>query len=355
MSKSAKKAADQAEREKVHKRYSNRREPDIIYPARKQVDFYDADVHQRVAVYVRVSTDNLGQETSYELQKNYYEEFVLKHPNWSLVKIYADKGISGTSTKHRVALNQMLTDSRAGKIDLIITKSVSRLARNTVDCITMVRNLAELRNPVGVFFESECIFSLNEDTSMPLSFLASIAENESRIRSRSMEVSLAQRLNGGLPLTPKLLGYSHDTDGKLVINPDEAPTVKLIFYMYLSGYSSAYIAKTLEELGKTTFLGNTKWTSNTVIQILRNERHCGDVLTRKTWTPDVISHKSKKNRGERQQSLYRGEHEATAMFSPLCQNPRSKLWQKCSRRSTPRRARKRLARRRRPWSPSCAP
>ena len=115
MSKSTKKAADQAEREKVHKRYSNRREPDIIYPARKQVDFYDADVHQRVAVYVRVSTDNLGQETSYELQKNYYEEFVLKHPNWSLVKIYADKGISGTSTKHRVALNQMLADSRAGK------------------------------------------------------------------------------------------------------------------------------------------------------------------------------------------------------------------------------------------------
>lgn len=164
----------------------------------------------------------------------------MKHPNWTLVKIYADKGISGTSTKHRIALNQMLADSRAGKIDLIITKSVSRLARNTVDCITMVRNLAELRNPVGVFFESECIFSLNEDTSMPLSFLASIAENESRIRSRSMEVSLAQRLNGGLPLTPKLLGYSHDTDGKLVINPDEAPTVKLIFYMYLSGYSSAY-------------------------------------------------------------------------------------------------------------------
>ena len=310
MSNSTKKAAEQAEREKVKKRYSNRREPDIIYPAKKQVDFYDDDVHQRVAVYVRVSTDNLGQETSYELQKNYYEEFVLKHPNWSLVKIYADKGISGTSTKHRDELNQMLTDCRAGKIDLIITKSVSRLARNTVDCITMVRNLAELRSPVGVFFESECIFSLNEDTSMPLSFLASIAENESRIRSRSMEVSLAQRLNGGLPLTPKLLGYSHNTEGKLVINPDEAPTVRLIFYMYLSGYSSSHIARTLEELGKTTYLGNTKWTSGAVIQVLRNERHCGDVLTRKTWTPDVISHKSKKNRGERQQSLYKDDHEA---------------------------------------------
>lgn len=310
MSKSTKKAAEQAEREKVQRRYANRREPDVIYPAKKQVDFYDDDVHQRVAVYVRVSTDNLGQETSYELQKNYYEEFVLKHPNWVLVKIYADKGISGTSTRHRDELNQMLTDCRAGKIDLIITKSVSRLARNTVDCITMVRNLAELRNPVGVFFESECIFSLNEDTSMPLSFLASIAENESRIRSRSMEVSLAQRLNGGLPLTPKLLGYSHNAEGKLVINPDEAPTVRLIFYMYLSGYSSSHIARTLEELGKTTFLGNTKWTSGAVIQVLRNERHCGDVLTRKTWTPDVISHKAKKNRGERQQSLYKDDHEA---------------------------------------------
>lgn len=310
MNNATKKAAEQAEREKVKRRYANRREPDVIYPAKKQVDFYDDDVHQRVAVYVRVSTDNLGQETSYELQKNYYEEFVLKHPNWVLVRIYADKGISGTSTKHRDELNQMLTDCRAGKIDLIITKSVSRLARNTVDCITMVRNLAELRNPVGVFFESECIFSLNEDTSMPLSFLASIAENESRIRSRSMEVSLAQRLNGGLPLTPKLLGYSHNAEGKLVINPDEAPTVRLIFYMYLSGYSSSHIARTLEELGKTTYRGNTKWTAGAVIQVLRNERHCGDVLTRKTWTPDVISHKAKKNRGERQQSLYKDDHEA---------------------------------------------
>lgn len=123
MSKSAKKAADQAEREKVHKRYSNRREPDVIYPAKKQVDFYDADIHQRVAVYVRVSTDNLGQETSYELQKNYYEEFVLKHPNWKLVKIYADKGISGTSTKHRVELNQMLK-SRATRLFRFIAASV---------------------------------------------------------------------------------------------------------------------------------------------------------------------------------------------------------------------------------------
>ena len=114
MSKSTKKAANQAEREKVHKLYSNRRQPDGIYPSKKQGDFYDADIHQRVAVYVRVSTDNLGQETSYELQKNYYEEFVLKHPNWKLEKLYAAKGISGTSTMHRVALIQKLADSSAG-------------------------------------------------------------------------------------------------------------------------------------------------------------------------------------------------------------------------------------------------
>lgn len=310
MTETTKRVAENEQRERVKKRYANRKQPDVIYPAKKQADFYDSETHQRVAVYVRVSTDNLGQVTSYELQKNYYEEFVMRHPNWTLVKIYADKGITGTSTERRVELNQMLDDCNAGKIDLIITKSVSRLARNTVDCITMVRKLANRRNRVGVFFESEGIFSLNEESSMPLSFLASIAQEESHIRSRSMEVSLSQRLNGGLPLTPKLLGYSHDTEGNLVINPDEAPTVKLMFYMYLYGYSSAQIAKTLEELGRKTYLGNSKWTSSAVIQVLRNERHCGDVLTRKTWTPDYLDHKSIKNRGDRVQSLYQDNHEA---------------------------------------------
>lgn len=304
-----KKKAESVKRDKVRKRYANRIVPDILYPAKKKVDFYDDEVAQRVAVYVRVSTDHIEQVTSYELQKNYYEEFVLKHPNWSLVKIYADEGITGTSTAKRKELNQMLTDCRAGKIDLIITKSVSRLARNVVDCITMVRNLSELSHPVGVFFESECIFSLNQDTQMPLSFLATIAQEESHIRSRSMEVSLAQRLNGGLPLTPKLLGYLHDADGNLVINPDEAPTVKLMFYMYLYGYSSAQIAETLVSLGRRTYLGNIKWTSSSVIQVLRNERHCGDVLTRKTCTPNYLDHKSKKNRGERVQALYKDHHE----------------------------------------------
>ena len=173
----------------------------------------------------------------------------------------------------------------------------------------MVRMLAELPSPVGVFFESECIFSLKDDSQMALSFQATMAQEESHIRSRSMETSLRMRLDGGLPLTPKLLGYSHDADGNLVVNPDEAPTVKLIFYMYLYGYSTSDIAAALTELGRKTYLGNVKWTSNSIVQVLRNERHCGDVLTRKTFTPNYLNHKARKNRGDRPQSLYRNHHE----------------------------------------------
>ena len=116
------------------------------------------------------------------------------------------------------------------------------------------------------------------------------------------------RLDGGLPLTPKLLGYSQDADGNLVINPDEESTVKLVFYMYLYGYSTAEIADALTELGKKTYLGNVNWTSNSVVQVLRNERHCGDVLTRKTYTPNYLNHKARKNRGDRPQSIYRNHH-----------------------------------------------
>ena len=279
-------------------------------PARKQIDYYDNNIEQRVAVYVRVSTDNIQQTSSYELQKKYYEDFIAHHPNWTLVRIYADEGISGTSLAHRDEFNKMISDCRSGKIDMIITKSVSRFARNVVDCISMVRVLAELNQPVGVFFESECIFSLKDDSQMALSFLATMAQEESHIRSRSMETSLRMRLDGGIPLTPKLLGYSHDLDGNLVVNPEEEPTVKLIFYMYLYGYSTADIATALTELGKKTYLGNVNWTSGSIVQVLRNERHCGDVVTRKTFTPNYLTHRSRKNRGDRPQSIYRNHHDA---------------------------------------------
>lgn len=298
-------------KERVRRRINTKVDPENyeFIPAKKPIDYYENDIRQRVAVYARVSTDNVQQTSSYELQKKYYEDFVVHHPNWTLVKIYADEGISGTSLAHRDEFNSMIADCRSGKIDMIITKSVSRFARNVVDCISMVRMLAELPSPVGVFFESECIFSLKDDSQMALSFQATMAQEESHIRSRSMETSLRMRLDGGLPLTPKLLGYSHDADGNLVVNPDEAPTVKLIFYMYLYGYSTSDIAAALTELGRKTYLGNVKWTSNSIVQVLRNERHCGDVLTRKTFTPNYLNHKARKNRGDRPQSLYRNHHE----------------------------------------------
>lgn len=298
--------------EKTRKRMQATIDPDNYeyVPEKKQTDYYDNDINQNVAIYVRVSTDDVKQTTSYELQKKYYEDFVLHHPNWTLVKIYADEGISGTSLKHRDEFNRMIAECKAGKVDIIICKNVSRFARNVTDCIGIVRDLAALKPPVGVFFESESIFSLKEDSQMALTFLATMAEEESHTRSRSMETSLRMRLDNGIPLTPKLLGYTHDANGELEINPDEAPTVKLAFYMYLYGYSTGQIADAFIALGRRSYLGNINWTAGSIVQILRNERHCGDVYTRKTYTPSYRDHLAKKNRGERPQSRYFNHHRA---------------------------------------------
>ena len=298
--------------EKTRKRMQATIDPDNYeyVPEKKQTDYYDNDINQRVAIYVRVSTDDVKQTTSYELQKKYYEDFVLHHPNWTLVKIYADEGISGTSLKHRNEFNRMIAECKDGKVDIIICKNVSRFARNVTDCIGIVRDLATLKPPVGVFFESERIFSLKEDSQMALTFLATMAEEESHTRSRSMETSLRMRLDNGIPLTPKLLGYIHDSNGELEINPEEAPTVKLAFYMYLYGYSTGQIADAFIALGRRSYLGNIKWTAGSIVQILRNERHCGDVYTRKTYTPNYRDHLAKKNRGERPQSRYFNHHRA---------------------------------------------
>lgn len=300
------------QKEQIKQRYNVVIDPENYeyIPAKKQADYYDNDVNQRVAIYVRVSTDDVRQTTSYELQKKYYEEFVTRHPNWTLVNIYADEGISGTSLKHRDEFNRMIADCKAGKIDMIVTKSVSRFARNVEDFIGTVRSLAERRPPVGVFFESEAIFSLNDDSQMALTFQATMAEEESHTRSRSMETSLRMRLDHGVPLTPKLFGYTHDEDGHLQINPDEAPTVKLIFYMYLYGYSAQQIADTLTNQARSTYFGKSCWSSSGIVSILRNERHCGDVLTRKTVTENYRTHRTLKNRGEKPQSRYYNHHDA---------------------------------------------
>ena len=280
-------------------------------PAKEQNEHVKADQYQRVAIYARVSTDNPMQTTSFELQQKYYEELVAQHPQWVLVKIYADEGKSGTTMQHRDGFNEMLADADAGKIDLIIVKNISRFARNVVDCLSIIRKLSEKK--IGVLFESEAIYSLNDDSHMALSFQATIAEQESRTRSRSMETSLRMRLDHGLPLTPELLGFVKNEDGKLVVNPETYKIPKLMFYMYLYGYSTQQIADTLTKLSKRTYLGNLKWTASGVAASMRNERYCGDVLTRKRFTKfaaDVHDQKSFKNRGEKPQSHYQDDHEA---------------------------------------------
>ncbi len=300
-----------AEKERVRRRIRVTVDPDKYeyIPEQKPIDYYDNDAPQNVGIYARVSTDNIGQTTSYELQKKYYEDFVRKHPHWKLIEIFADEGISGTSLKKRTNFLRMIDACKAGSVDLIITKSVSRFARNVEDFLGTIRELAHLKKPVGVFFESEAIFSLTDESKMALSFHATMAEEESHVRSRSMETSLRMRLDNGLPLTPKLYGYMHDGDGNLIINPDESPTVKLMFYMYLYGYSSQQIADELNKLERKTYYGKGMWSPSVVLNILRNERHCGDVLTRKTYTPDYKDHLKRPNRGQRPQSRYYDHHE----------------------------------------------
>lgn len=301
----------QEQKQKVRERYRgiDRSRIEII-PCIEPVSFYEDTSYKRVAVYARVSTDSVKQTTSFELQKNYYESEISRHPGWELTEIYADEGISGTSLNHRDSFMRMIADCEAGKIDLIVTKSVSRFARNVVDCIGEVRRLAALPTPVGVFFESESIYTLNQDSEMSLSFVSAMAQEESHTKSRIMNTSYEMRFAQGILITPPLLGYDLDEDGNLIINEEEALTVRLCFFMYLYGYSTQQIADTLMKLGRITKKGNKVWSTNTVLNVLQNERHCGDVLAHKTWTPNYLDHKSRKNRMDRKQYLHKGHHES---------------------------------------------
>ena len=298
-------------KQKIRERYKGVSEEVLdVIPATPQEDFYKSETHKRVAVYARVSTDDPNQTSSYELQKNHYEDMVNRRPNWELVDIYADEGISGTSLMHRDSFVRMIEDCRAGKIDLIVTKSVSRFARNIIDCIGYVRQLKASEPPIGVFFETENIFTLDENSELSLSFIATLAQEESHTKSEIMNSSIEMRFKRGIFLTPELLGYDKDEDGNLVVNEEEAKTVRLIFFSYLYGYSAQMIADALTALERLTKRGNMFWSSGSVLQILQNERYCGDVLARKTFTPNYLNHKSKKNKHERNQYRQRMHHEA---------------------------------------------
>jgi DNA invertase Pin-like site-specific DNA recombinase len=231
-------------KQRIRERYKGVGEDVLdVIPALPHEDFYKSDTQKRVAVYARVSTDDPNQTSSYELQKNHYEDMVSRRANWELVGIYADEGISGTSLQHRDSFLRMIKDCQDGKIDLIVTKSVSRFARNIIDCIGYVRQLKAAQPPVGVFFETENIFTLDERSEMSLSFIATLAQEESHTKSEIMNSSIEMRFKRGIFLTPPLLGYDKDQDGNLVINEEEAKTVRLIFFSYLYGYSTQQMQK----------------------------------------------------------------------------------------------------------------
>ena len=298
-------------KKKIRERYKGVSEDVLdVIPAVPQEDFYRSENHKRVAVYARVSTDDPNQTSSYELQKNHYEDLVNRRTNWELVDIYADEGISGTSLQHRDNFLRMIEDCRLGKIDLIVTKSVSRFARNIIDCIGYVWQLMAENPRIGVFFETENIYTLDENSEMSLSFIATLAQEESHTKSEIMNASVEMRFKRGIFLTPKLLGYDHDENGNLVINEEEAKTVRLVFFSYLFGYTTQQIADALTDLDRLTKRGNDVWSAGSVLQILSNERYCGDVLARKTFTPNYLNHKSKRNNHDRNQYRQKDHHEA---------------------------------------------
>ena len=272
----------------------------------------------RVCAYCRVSTDNDEQLSSFELQQAHYKQVVQDHPNWELKRIYADEGISGTSLKNRDAFNEMIAACQRGEYDLIVTKSVSRFARNLVDCISLIRMLKSQTPPVGVFFETDNLYTLAENTEFMLSFLATFAQEESVKKSEAMNWSLQQRFKDGKLLTPAPLGYDRPKDvtgryikyAPLEINEEEAKTVRFIYDAYLSGWSQEQIANFLTDIGCETKTGGAAWNSGSVGYILTNERYCGNVLTWKTFTADLYEHKHKKNNKDRDQYLYKDRHDA---------------------------------------------
>ena len=262
----------------------------------------------KVAAYVRVSTENDEQTSSYELQINDFTDRIKANPNWEFVGIYSDEGISGTELSHRKGMLQMIEDARAGKIDHILAKSIARFARNVVDCLSIIEELRKLG--VGVHFDENNLYTLDTTGALVLTILATVAEEESRSKSFIMNWSIERRFSKGIFLTPKLLGYDLDEDGDLVVNPDEAETVKVIYDLYLNGWSTSEIADLLTSYGRRTKLGNEVWNPGSIDGVIENERHCGDVRARKTYTPDFKTHKSEKNRQNRKQYIQRDHHEA---------------------------------------------
>ncbi len=286
----------------------------MVIPAKRQIGNtgrkQDAKPKLRVAAYCRVSTDSDEQATSYEAQVEHYTEYIKKNPEWEFAGIYADDGISGTNTKNREEFNRMIEDCEAGTIDMIITKSISRFARNTLDCLKYIRQLKEKNIPV--FFEKEAINSMDAKGEVLLTIMASLAQQESQSLSQNVKLGLQFRYqNGQVQVNHnRFLGYTKDEDGNLVIDPEQAEVVKRIYREYLEGYSMDKIAAGLEANGILTGAGKPRWHTSTINKILRNEKYIGDALLQKTYTTDFLNKTRVKNTGIVPQYYVEGNHEA---------------------------------------------
>ena len=299
----------QSAKEAIRDAYANgpQREVQII-PAKKDIADTKEEKKLRVCAYCRVSTDEDTQASSYELQVQNYTKMIQENPDWQFAGIFADEGISGTSVLHREHFLEMIEKCKAGEIDLIITKQVSRFARNVLDSLNYIFMLRKLNPPVGVYFETEKLNTLDRSSDMVITVLSLVAQSESEQKSNSLKWSFKRRRAQGLGIYPNwaLLGYKgHDWE----IDEDEADVIRTIYSLYLDGFSSGQIAEFLTKSGIPTVKGLSTWSPGSVLGILRNEKYCGDALCQKTVTVDLFTHKSVKNNGLETQYFIEGHHE----------------------------------------------
>ena len=265
---------------------------------------------RRVAAYARVSTDTEEQLTSYEAQIDFYTNYIKANPEWEFVKIYSDEGISATSTKGRDGFNQMISDALDGKIDLIVTKSISRFARNTVDTLVAIRKLKE--KGVECYFEKENIYTFDSKGELLITIMSSIAQEESRSLSQNVTWGIRKSFSdGNVRIAYKnFLGYKRGADGRPEIIPEEAAIVRKIYYLFLIGKSEQQIARLLEAEDVKAPMGGKKWYMQTIKSILKNEKYKGDALLQKTYTTDYLEHKVEKNQGHLPQYYVENSHPA---------------------------------------------
>ena len=265
---------------------------------------------RRVAGYARVSTDQEEQQSSYQAQVDYYTNYIKSRSDWEFAGLYADDGISATSVKFREGFKRMIADAKAGKIDLIITKSVSRFARNTVDSLTTVRELKEIG--VEIYFEKENIYTLDSKGELLITIMSSIAQEESRSISENVTWGHRKRFADGKVsfAYSSVLGFDRGPNGEVVVNHEEAKTVRLIFSLFLEGMTPTAIAKELTERGIKSPKGKDKWCQGTVRRMLSNEKYKGCALLQKQFTIDYLTKKLVKNEGQVPQYYVENNHEA---------------------------------------------